>query len=205
MEQGDWTMNKAVRLNWLLTLVLALGMSTARADEPILRGGDITEGNLIEALTPPAGPAGVDEGQSPVRTRSIKVMRDQPAAKPGAAAVQQASKKASASLLITFATNSTELTEEAKASLDVVARALLSDRLASFGFSIEGHADPRGNADDNMMLSQGRAESVVNYLVTAHNIERSRLQPIGKGSTELANTQRIDAPENRRVTITTVK
>ena len=113
-------------------------------------------------------------------------------------------KKASASLLITFETDSAALTPAAQASLDVVARALQADRLASFNFSIEGHADPRGPAEHNMALSQSRAESVVDYLVGRHSIVRERLRPIGKGETELANPARPAAPENRRVTITTL-
>lgn len=184
------------------TLVLA-----AAHAEPILKGKDINEKNLIEALTP--APAAADEAEPEVRTRSIKVMRDTPNAKPGEAAVKAAArapeKKASASLLITFETNSAELTPRALSSLDVVAKALQADRLAEFKFSIEGHADPRGASEQNLQLSQARAESVVNYLASQHNIDRERLKPIGKGSSEPANTQRADAPENRRVTITTLR
>lgn len=183
-------------------LLGALALGSAHA-EPILKGKQITEKNLIEALTP----APADEED--VRTRSIKVLRDTPSAKPGDSAVKAAArateKKASASLLITFETNSAELTPRAKASLDVVAKALQADKLAEFKFSIEGHADPRGGPELNMPLSQARAESVVSYLATQHNIDRARLRPVGKGSTELVNTERVDAPENRRVTITTLR
>ena len=184
----------------------ALCLSAAQA-EPILRGKDINERNLIEALSP--APGGAIEGEPDVRTRSIKVMRDSPTAKPGEAAVKSAAratdKKASASLLITFETNSSELTSQARSALDVVGKALQNDKLAEFKFAIEGHADPRGSDDLNFRLSQARAESVVDYLASAHNIDRERLRPVGKGSTELANTQRADAPENRRVTITTLR
>lgn len=184
----------------------ALLFAAAHA-EPILKGKDINEKNLIEALTP--APAAGDEAEPEVRTRSIKVMRDSPSAKPGEAAVKNVArapeKKASASLLITFETNSAELTPRSMSSLDVVAKALQADKLAEFKFSIEGHADPRGTSEQNMQLSQARAESVVNYLASQHGVDRGRLKPIGKGSTELANTQRADAPENRRVTITTLR
>jgi len=44
---------------------------------------------------------------------------------------------------------------------------------------------------------------VVNYLVAAQGIAADRLSPVGKGSAELLNTERPDAPENRRVTIVT--
>ena len=72
-----------------------------------------------------------------------------------------------------------------------------------YAFSVEGHADPRGNADLNQRLSAARAQSVVNYLVAAQGIAADRLSPVGKGSAELLNTERPDAPENRRVTIVT--
>ena len=147
----------------IAAVVFGTLVSAAAHAEPILKGKDINEKNLIEALTPM--PAAADEAEPEVRTRSIKVMRDAPSAKPGEAAVKAAArtpeKKASASLLITFETNSAELTPRALSSLDVVAKALQADRLAEFKFSIEGHADPRGASEQNLQLSQARAESVV--------------------------------------------
>ncbi len=183
---------------FLLAICLPLA---SQAQEKILRGNDITESALIEALTPQADVEGGSPGGAPaVRTRSIKIMRDQ-GAQPGA----QVAKKAQASLLITFATNSAELGDEAKHSLDVVGKALQADSLAKFSFAIEGHADPRGGDNLNYRLSQARAESVMNYLVGAHGISRDRLKAEGKGSSELLNTTDPTAPENRRVTITTLK
>jgi OOP family OmpA-OmpF porin len=48
---------------------------------------------------------------------------------------------------------------------------------------IEGHTDNIGTPEDNMDLSQRRAESVVNYLVATHRIARSRLSAVGYGDT----------------------
>ncbi len=185
--------------------------------EPVLQGKDLNEGRLIDALTPPPAvlapaadaPAAADDemqvqGEG-TRLRSIRVRRDTPSAQAVERIAAAPPPKTSASLLITFVTNSAELTERARASLDIVGRALQSDRLAAFRFAIEGHADPRGNHDDNLRLSQQRAESVVAYLEQQHRIARERLQPLGKGDSELMNTQRPDAPENRRVTIVTLK
>ncbi|MCL4746878.1 MAG: OmpA family protein [Burkholderiaceae bacterium] len=149
----------------------------------IFKDKDITEGALVDALTP----------EPTVRTRSIRV---QPSS--GAPA-----KAPAASVLITFETNSAELTPPSRLQLDVVGRALGSDRLADFSFSVEGHADPRGTSEHNLRLSQARAESVVEYLVQQHGIKRQRLNPIGKGDVELANAAVPAAPENRRVTIVT--
>lgn len=150
----------------------------------VLKGSEITESALIEGLSPEGG----------VRTRSFKVLRDQPDA---------AQKAGSVSLLITFHTNSADLTAEARRSLDVVGRALNMDKLANYDFIIEGHADPRGGADFNQHLSQARAETVRDYLVRNHNIDEDRLEAIGKGARELLDKENPVAPENRRVTIVT--
>jgi outer membrane protein OmpA-like peptidoglycan-associated protein len=155
--------------------------------EKVLEGKDINESALVNALTP----------EPQMRTRSLKVTREG-----GAAAIPV--KSPSASLLITFETNSAQLTPKAKESLDVVGRALKSDKLSEFRFSIEGHADPRGGEATNLRLSQSRAESVAAYLADTQKIDRARLKPVGKGQSELMNTSNPIAPENRRVTIKTL-
>jgi OmpA-OmpF porin, OOP family len=151
----------------------------------VINEKDVNEAALVNMLTPPP------------RSRSIKVTRD---AKPDAS-----SPAPSASLLITFETNSSKLTPQAQKSLEIVARALKSEKLSQFGFAVEGHADPRGNEAANLKLSQQRAESVATFLAEEQKIDRARLKPIGKGQSELMNTAMPAAPENRRVTIKTLE
>ena len=88
--------------------------------------------------------------------------------------------------------------------LDIVARALRSEQLASMRFTVEGHADPRGTVEGNMVLSLARAQSVSGYLVRLRGVEEGRLSAVGKGSSEPLNTVNPIAPENRRVTIVTI-
>ena len=171
----------------LCFIVSALPATAQQA--PLMKEGQVTENALVDALTP---------AEAPVRTRSIRVIRDEEA---GGAASKQPAKRAAASLLITFETNSAQLTPRAKRSLDVVGQALTSEKLAAFRFGIEGHADPRGGEEVNQKLSQARAESVRDYLVTASQVESARLEPVGKGASELMNKASPAAPENRRVTI----
>jgi OmpA-OmpF porin, OOP family len=186
-------------------LVLSQAAWAQAGNGKLLSGKAVTESNLLEALTPaaaaPAAAAGDANGDADVsvRTRSLRVTSNTPAA-----AVLAPRKKASASLLITFETNSAQLTARSKEQLDVVAAALKNDRLKDFSFEVEGHADARGAADANKLLSQQRAESVRAYLVGSHSISEPRLRAVGKGDTEPMNTRDVAAAENRRVTITTI-
>lgn len=154
---------------------------------PLLKGRNVTESNLVDALEP------LPEG---VRTRGLKLSRD-------GAGVSAPARKPSAALLITFETNSSQLTAEARQQLDVVGAALKNDRLAAYKFTVEGHADPRGTADWNQVLSEQRAESVRAYLVATHGIAADRLSADGRGDREPLNRAIPAAPENRRVRIVT--
>jgi outer membrane protein OmpA-like peptidoglycan-associated protein len=173
----------------LLALCIMIAALPAMGQEgPVLKEGQADVGTLVDALAP-------QEQKAPVRTRGFRIVRDD------VGSVPVSPKPAKVSLLITFDTNSANLTPGAKQSLDVVGQALSSEKLAASRFAIEGHADPRGVAAANLKLSQLRAESVRDYLVEALHIDRERLEPIGKGDRELMNKANPDAPENRRVTI----
>lgn len=106
-------------------------------------------------------------------------------------------------LLITFETGSSKLTPQSRVTLDKVGQALKADSLAELDFIVEGHADPRGGDRLNQPLSLARAKSVCVYLEQEHQIDPHRLGSVGKGSSELLNTEDVTAPENRRVTIVT--
>jgi OOP family OmpA-OmpF porin len=195
-------------------LIALASVASAQSTSGILRESQVSEGRLIEALRPQIGDAGGVVGATPeagvcqdatlppgVRCRSIRVMPagGAPSNRPASAAA----KPSSAALLITFETNSAELTVTARQSLDVVAKALNNEQLAGLTFSIEGHADVRGNGDENLRLSQARAESVKQYLVESRNVSPDRLKAVGRGDREPMNTRDVAAPENRRVTFVT--
>jgi outer membrane protein OmpA-like peptidoglycan-associated protein len=179
-------------------LVLLLGTAVAQAPAPMLRNSEVTESSIIDALGVP-GPqptGGVMRGFKPAVPGAAATAPTAPTAPPKAG-------PGKANLLIVFDTNSAVLTAESRAALDVVARAMQSDALAGLSFRVEGHADARGDAQENLELSKARAEAVVSNLVSAHGILQERLVAVGKGSSEPLNKERIDAPENRRVAIVT--
>lgn len=176
---------------WQMGVLLAAATGAVAQSQP-MKTSEVTEAAIIDALAPGAATAAAAPASGP-KSRGFA-----PSLRPG---VKKPT--ASAAVLITFVTASAELTPDSKAALDVVARALRGGKLANLSFAVEGHADPRGDADTNLDLSRSRAESVVAYLVNEHGIDRQRLLPVGKGAAEPLNKSQPDAPENRRVTFVT--
>ena len=68
-------------------------------------------------------------------------------------------------------------------------------------FRVEGHTDSDGGLQHNQVLSQHRAESVVNDLVKRYHIARNRLVPVGYGYSKpvAPNTTPAGKALNRRV------
>jgi outer membrane protein OmpA-like peptidoglycan-associated protein len=187
--RGEVAMNHGL-IGWRAAGVLWLGVAIApalhaqaqRVAQDVIANEALTSAAVLDALDPTA-----------VRARSLRIVgTGRPASPP----------RASASLLVTFDTNSSELTSVARRQLDIVASALRNDRLVEYRFTVEGHADPRGQADRNLLLSQDRAESVKRYLM-AQGIAEDRLVAEGRGDREPMLPAQPAAPENRRVTFVT--
>jgi outer membrane protein OmpA-like peptidoglycan-associated protein len=98
-----------------------------------------------------------------------------------------------------FATGSTTILPDSFPMLLEIAN-LLKATTAIHRMSIEGHTDDRGGDDMNMKLSQGRAASVMAWLVQ-HGIEENRLESHGYGKTKPIADNATDAGRlaNRRV------
>ena len=105
--------------------------------------------------------------------------------------------------MITFETNSTELSPDGRQKLDIVGKALSNEKLASYRFEVQGHADRRGTAERNQRLSKGRADAVRQYLVQSQSVAADRLKAVGKGDRHPWNKKNPAAAENRRVTFVT--
>jgi outer membrane protein OmpA-like peptidoglycan-associated protein len=95
-----------------------------------------------------------------------------------------------------FAVNSYVISPEARKELD----ALAQEALGSTGYLIEvaGFADPTGDAEKNLILSQRRADAVVKYLAINGNVPMRRIvTPMGYGSTRSAADH--NNPEGRKL------
>lgn len=107
----------------------------------------------------------------------------------------------SVSLAIQFKYDSYELTEKARVVLNRLGGALISPRLENHTFLLEGHTDATGSAEYNQSLSEKRASTVKNYLVSLFGVESVRLKEVGLGETELMDESNPQSAVNRRVQI----
>ena len=80
-----------------------------------------------------------------------------------------------------------------------------TSRLLPFGFLIVGHTDATGKRDDNLTLSQRRAESIRDVLVTTFKISPKRIQAIGLGEEQLLDADHPKAAVNQQIQIVTVR
>ncbi len=101
---------------------------------------------------------------------------------------------------IHFEFDSARLTSEARSILDRASPSIQAN--PSTNISVEGHTDSTGSDSYNLDLSQRRAKSVVDYLIS-HGVSSSRLDPVGKGESYpiTSNDTREGRHQNRRVEV----
>lgn len=105
---------------------------------------------------------------------------------------------------VRFEFDSDELTEDSKEILDNVVNVL--NKLTDIKLEIQGHTDSKGNDNYNLKLSERRAKSVKNYLVSK-GIDEFRFSTIGKGETQPIADNNSDEGRalNRRIEFIIVK
>lgn len=189
-------MNRISGLALGLLIVAGLGVAQA-SDEDKLK-------ELERAMTTPS-----ETARPKMRTRAI-VFDNQPQAggqvEPAAAvaaaprdcgALPPDVKTVGVDFAIQFNVGSATVSPASEGTLSQIAKilALSPDKCVI----VEGHTDASGNYDRNMALSRDRANSVVNFVSTRSGIDRKRLVPVGKGSSDtLPNLDSRDS-KNRRV------
>lgn len=101
---------------------------------------------------------------------------------------------------VLFASDESTLLPDAQARLDQVAEALLTS--PNRGLVIEGHTDSEGSDEDNMALSQRRADAVRTYLIgRGYAADRIVAQGLGEGRPIAGNDTPEGRSNNRRVEI----
>jgi outer membrane protein OmpA-like peptidoglycan-associated protein len=102
---------------------------------------------------------------------------------------------------VLFSSGKAALTGAAQQKLTLVA-GTLAPQAEEHNIVVEGHTDSRGSRDFNMQLSQERAQSVMNYLVS-RGVPAESITAVGIGPDRpiADNNSRDGRTENRRVEI----
>ena len=80
---------------------------------------------------------------------------------------------------VQFLENKSAVSPDQRPNVERIATYLISHPEATC--IIKGYASPDGNYDDNIMLANGRAASVMNMLINTFGIEAQRINAQGQG------------------------
>lgn len=101
---------------------------------------------------------------------------------------------------VLFRLNRSELTKDAKEQLDRMAQNLTSAK--RYAVEVQGFADRSGGANYNLSLSERRANSVVRYLTTQHQVPLRNVHVIGVGEVPApTDGARRSGKDDRRVEV----
>jgi OmpA-OmpF porin, OOP family len=89
-------------------------------------------------------------------------------------------------------------------TLGLIADALVRAAMLPYGLLIVGRTESTGKRDYNLTLSQRRADSIRDVLVTTFKISPKRIQALGLGEEQLQDTNQPSAAINRQFLIVTV-
>lgn len=191
----------------LAALMTCLVARVASAGDVLYYGADETPDPEVVARIL-SGPAKVVR---PIKMRSIRLLdAPQAQARPEVTAAVATSVATSVAtpaaddspsglgLPVRFAFGSADLLPETMAQLDALAEGIRRTD-PSVRVVVEGHTDAVGSPEYNLRLSELRAASVKQYLVSQHRIDPARLKTLGRGMFAPIGSTNPFAPENRRV------
>lgn len=189
------------------TRILGLGTAVFLALALPAAAEDLTEAQILKALSPP-------------KTRSLSLGTPAPsAADPDKAFVDSlrnrptrslsmgdrekletvSANKPAVDLVMEFDYNSDVLRGPALATADRLGKVLTNPELKGQTFVIAGHTDAKGGEDPNQKLSERRADAVKRYLTQKYGIPADNLIGVGYGKAHLKNSSDPLSRENRRV------
>jgi OmpA-OmpF porin, OOP family len=89
-------------------------------------------------------------------------------------------------------------------TLGRIADTLTDPALLPYKFLIVGHTESGGRRDQNLIVSQRRADAIRDVLVTTFKLSPKRLQTLGLGEEQLRDAARPPSATNRRIQVVTV-
>ena len=192
---------KARRDMALLTVCLMVAMPVAAA----LAQAVVTTENMVSQLADLETTAELDaavlrqQASDRVKSKVDAVALKRP---PVAA---QLRKLPQINLDIQFNPDSPVIRPDSYRMLGRIADAFADPRMLPYGFLIVGHTESTGKREYNLTLSQRRADSIRDVLVTTFKISPKRIQAVGLGEEQLLDSEHPKAPVNQQIQIVTAR
>ncbi|MBR1160987.1 OmpA family protein [Bradyrhizobium elkanii] len=190
---------------------LSFGMAVARA-------GDVTEDQIIKALTPEkqpltrglsAGPQATSPELNADQAKFVQSVRGRATRSLSSAEREEIATivqdKPKIDLEINFDYNSADISPKSLPSVQALGRALTNQDLKGSTFVVAGHTDAAGGEDYNQGLSERRADAIKRYLVDKYGINGTDLVTVGYGKSKLKDPSHPMAEVNRRVQVVNVE
>ncbi len=194
----------------IVTLGCALSFGTA----PARAGADVSEDQIVQALTPkPKAPLtrGLSFGPQtaaapdPAEAKVIDSVRGRSTRSLSNAEREEiatiAKDKPNIDLTITFDYNSADISAKSLPEVEKLGRALTNANLQGSTFLLAGHTDAAGGDAYNQELSERRANSIKRYLMDNYHIAATDLVTVGYGKSKLKDPSQPMAEVNRRVQV----
>jgi outer membrane protein OmpA-like peptidoglycan-associated protein len=197
-----------------MTAVVAIGASLSFGIGAAFAADDVTEDQILKALTPAkkpltrglsVGPQAAEPAANPTEAKFVTSIRGRSTRSLSksereeiAAIVQD---KPKIDLEINFDYNSADISSKSLSSVQALGRALSNAELKGSTFVVAGHTDAAGGEEYNQNLSERRAESIKKYLVDKYGINGTDLVTVGYGKSKLKDPNQPMAEVNRRVQV----
>jgi len=203
-----WEKGNFIAILSIVSLGAALSFGTA----PARAGDDVSEDQIVQALTPKPkppltrglsfGPQAADPAPNPAEAKIIASVRGRNTRSLSNAEREEiatiAKDKPNIDLTITFDYNSADVSAKSLPEVQKLGRALTNDNLKGSTFLLAGHTDAAGGDAYNQELSERRADSIKRYLMDNYHIAASDLVTVGYGKSKLKDPSQPMAEVNRR-------
>jgi OOP family OmpA-OmpF porin len=108
------------------------------------------------------------------------------------------------SVAITFDTDTPVVRPESYQALGRIADAMVQASLLPYSFLIVGHMETTGRRENNVILSQRRADAIRDTLVNTFKISSKRIQSLGLGEEQFVDPAHPTSSVNEQIQIVTV-
>jgi outer membrane protein OmpA-like peptidoglycan-associated protein len=197
------------------TAIMALGAVLSFGMGAALAGDEVTEDQILRALTPTKKPLtrGLSIGGAaepaaavnPAESKFVSSVRGRTTRSLSASEREEIAAivkdKPKIDLEITFDYNSADISAKSIPSVQALGRALSNAELKGSTFVVAGHTDAAGGEEYNQSLSERRADAIKKYLIDKYGIAGSDLVTVGYGKSKLKDPSQPLAEANRRVQV----